>query len=71
MPYTLKERVEKDMFSFQAAGIINPVKFLDWATPIVPVVKCNETIKICGDNKTTVNPILEVDQHPLPDICHS
>ena len=68
MPYTLKEKVEEELFRLQAAGIISPMKFSDWATPIVPVVKSNGTVRICGDYKTTVNPILEVDRHPLPDI---
>ena len=60
--------MEEERFRLQAAGIISPVKFLDWAIPIVPVVKSNGTVRICGDYKTTVNPILEVDRHPLPDI---
>ena len=68
VPYTLKEKVEEELFRLQAAGIIGPVKFSDWATSIVPVVKSNGTVRICGDYKTTVNPILEVDRHPLPDI---
>ena len=68
MAYTLKEKVEEELFRLQAAGIISPVKFSDWATPIVPVVQSNGTVRICGDYKTAVNPILEVNRHPLPDI---
>ena len=68
MPYTLKEKVEEELFRLQAAGIISPVKCLDWTTPVVPVVKSNGTVRICGNYKTTVSPILEVDRHPLPDI---
>ena len=69
VPYTpLKEKVEEELFKLQAAGIISPVKFSDRATPIIPVVKSNGTVRICGDYKTTINPILKVHQHPLPDI---
>ena len=68
MRYTLKEKVEEELFRLQAAGIIRLVKFSDWATPIVPVVKSNGTVRICGDYMTMVNPVMEVDRHPLPDI---
>ena len=35
--------------------------------PIVPVVKPDGGVRICGDYKVTVNSTLEVDQHPLPN----
>ena len=68
VPYSMKEGVEEELFRLQNAGVISPIQFSEWATPIVPVVKSNGTIRICGDYKATVNPILEVDHYPLPDI---
>lgn len=38
------------------------------ATPIVPILKADGRIRICGDYKTTVNAKLIVDEHPLPTI---
>ena len=32
-------------------GIIEAIKFSDWATPVVPLVKGDGSIRICGDIK--------------------
>ena len=47
------------------SGIIEPVEFSDWAAPIVPVVKTDGSIRICGDYKVTVNQTAKLDKYPL------
>ncbi|KAJ8003218.1 hypothetical protein DPEC_G00167120 [Dallia pectoralis] len=46
--------------------IIEPVKFSEWAAPIVPVLKPDDSVRICGDYKLTVNQVLKLEQYPIP-----
>ena len=68
VPYALREKVEEALFKLQESGVITPVQFSDWAAPIVPVLKPDGTIRICGDYKLTVNRASKVDTYPLPEI---
>lgn len=66
VPLALQDRVEKELEKLVEEGIIEKVDASHWATPIVPVVKPNESIRICADYSGTVNKQIEVPQHPLP-----
>ncbi|GFX67388.1 transposon Tf2-6 polyprotein [Trichonephila clavipes] len=68
VPFALKERVETELNRLVAEDIIEPVTYSDWATPIVPVIKQNGNLRICGDYKMTINPGLKIEQYPLPRI---
>ena len=68
VPYALKKKVEKELERLEHEGIIQKVDHCDWATPFVAVPKGDNTVRICDDYKTTVNPQLQVDQYPLPKI---
>ncbi|XP_011699197.1 PREDICTED: uncharacterized protein K02A2.6-like [Wasmannia auropunctata] len=68
VPFKLKEKVEVELENMVKAGILEKIESSKWATPIVPVLKKNGQIRICGDFSVTVNPLLVVDEHPLPTI---
>ena len=42
------------------------MEFSDLAAPIVPVVKTDGSIRICGDYKVTVNQAAKLNKYPLP-----
>ena len=68
LPYALKDRVKKELERLQKVGVISPVQFSDWAAPIVPVVKSDGGIRICGDYSVTVNAVSKLDSYPLPRV---
>ena len=64
----MRERVEAELERLLQQGIIEPVQFSDWATPIVQVLKPDGDKQICGDYKLTVNAVAKLDTYPLPRI---
>ena len=61
MPYYLKVKVGQELQQLEKQGIIMPVKFSDWAAPVVPVLKANGSIRLCGNYKVTVNKAAKKD----------
>ena len=58
--------VEEELERLEKNGTIASVKSSRWASPIVPVVKDDGSVRICGDYKIGVNKALVVDVYPLP-----
>ena len=68
VPHALKGAFEQELDRLEGMGVIEKVRYSEWAAPIVPVVKPDNLIKVCGHCKVNVNSVLEVDQHPLPNL---
>ena len=68
VPYALRLKVEKELDKLEEEGVIVPVQHSEWATPIVPVLKGNGTVRICGDFKQTANKAAKTEVYPLPRI---
>ncbi|XP_028656990.1 uncharacterized protein K02A2.6-like [Erpetoichthys calabaricus] len=68
VPYAIRPKVEAELKRLEGQGVLSKVNWSEWATPIVPVIKKNGAVRICGDFKVTLNPVLHVDQYPLPRI---
>lgn len=65
VPFAIKGAVGEELDTLEAAGIMEKVSYATWAAPIVAVPKKDGRFRICRDYKVTINPVLEVDQHPL------
>ena len=48
--------------------MLQKTPYSEWATPIVAVPKQEGHLCLCRDYKVTVNPVLDVDQYPLPKL---
>ena len=67
IPFALKAVVEQEISRLEATGKWVRVTYSDWGTPLVPIAKKDGGIRLCGDYKVTLNPQLQVAQHPLPN----
>ena len=68
VPFALREKVEQELERLEKQDIITPVKFADWAAPIVPVEKRDGSVRLCGDYKLTVNKVAKTEVYPIPKI---
>ena len=69
VPYVLRDKVDAELGRLVNKGTLEPVQFLDWAAPIVVVLKSDKSsIRICGNFKQTVNPVSKLDKYPIPKV---
>ncbi|XP_076545697.1 uncharacterized protein LOC143305547 [Osmia lignaria lignaria] len=66
VPFRLRTQIEEELLRLETEGILIKVDTAEWAIPIVPVLKKNGQICICGDFSVTLNAQLIVDDHLLP-----
>ena len=66
IPFTLKEKIAEELSRLERVGVLEKVEFSDWATPIIPVLKPDGSVRICGDYKVTINPVLDVSKQLMP-----
>lgn len=70
LPFSMKEKVESELNRLVSEGILSPVDHNEWSSAIVPVIKRNGDIRLCGDFKVSVNPNLYIHRYPIPRIEH-
>jgi len=68
VPHAIKGKVKNELDRLERVGVIKRVPTSDWATPIVPVVKQDRSVGICGDYKIIVNQAAKTESNPLHKI---
>lgn len=68
VPFAWKNKIEKQLRDLIQKDVLEPVDNSDWGTPLVPILKPNGDIRICGDYKVTINKFLMDFKYPLPRI---
>ena len=66
IPFALREKVEGKLKRLENLEIIIPVQHSEWVTPVMPVLKHDGTMRLCGDYRITINKAAKVDAYPLP-----
>lgn len=57
VPNALREKTEQELQGLEELGVIVPVESSEWPAPVVPVVKMDRSVHICGDFCLTVNKV--------------
>ena len=60
--------VNLELQRLEDLGIITLVSCADWTASVVPVLKANGSVRLCGDYKVTINRVIQKDVYPLPRI---
>jgi len=68
VPHALKAKVEKELDRLEKQKVIEAVQYSEWVAPIVPILKPDGSIRICGDYKLTINKVVKPDVYPLPRV---
>lgn len=68
VPLAYRDLVDQEIDAMIKEGVLERTKNSNWGTPLVPVLKENGSIRLCGDYKRTLNNSLEDVIYPLPRI---
>lgn len=66
VPFAAMPEIEAEIERQIHLGVYTPIKYSDFAAPIVAVKKKNGKVRLCGDYSTGLNAILQPNNFPLP-----
>ncbi|KAL3214891.1 hypothetical protein MRX96_006982 [Rhipicephalus microplus] len=59
--FALRDRRLEELQRMEPEGVITLVRTAQWATPVIPVLKRDGGVRVCGHFKTTLNPLTVVE----------
>lgn len=68
VPLAFIDLMNRELDRMVEDGVLSPVESSQWGTPLVPVLKADGTVRLCGDYKSTVNKYLVDVKYPLPRV---
>ncbi|XP_017884413.1 uncharacterized protein K02A2.6-like [Ceratina calcarata] len=68
LPFDVLSLVGKEIDRLVLQGVLIQVASSQYATPIVPILNKDNTVRLCGDYSVTLNSNLIMDKVPLPTI---
>ena len=68
VPFKIRDKYNKPLDDLISNNIIVPVPYLKWGTPVVPMLKSDENITICGGYNITAIKAVRMDSYPLPKL---
>lgn len=68
IPFAWKEKLAIKLRDLIKNGVLEPIENSDWGTPLVPILKPDNDLRVCGDYKVTINRFLTDFKYPLPRI---
>jgi len=66
LPYVMSDMVNKELDRLLSEDIIKPVQYSDRDAPFVPMMKTDNSVRLCGHYKLTVNQVKTLDRYPIP-----
>ncbi|XP_062514005.1 uncharacterized protein K02A2.6-like [Corticium candelabrum] len=66
--YALRQQVADQLKLLESEGILKPVDHVGWAAPMVPVIKPDKSIRICGDFKYTISRATRMNKYPISQV---
>lgn len=64
--FYMRDKLDAEFQRLRNAGIVEDTTYSEWASPVVPVLKRDNSVRVCGDYKVTINQVIKKETYPLP-----